>query len=114
MMSRNIGLKVEPPKQSCNDPNCPFHGNLPVRGKMFEGEVVSSKMRGTVVVQRNYLLFHKKYNRYERRRSNLSVHNPPCIAAEKGDWVKIAECRPLGKTVAFVVIEKRQESPEDA
>ncbi len=105
-MVRNIGIPVKPPETECNDPKCPFHGNLPVRTKVLEGKVVSAKMRKTVVVQRDYLHYIPKYMRYERRRSRISAHNPPCIAAKEGDIVKIAECRPLSKTVSHVVIEK--------
>ncbi|RLG74628.1 MAG: 30S ribosomal protein S17, partial [Thermoprotei archaeon] len=49
--------------------------------------------------------FIKKYKRYERRRSRIPAHNPPCINAKKGDLVKIAETRPISKTVSFVVIQ---------
>ncbi len=36
----------------------------------------------------------------------MHAHNPPCIDAKVGDRVRIGECRPLAKTVSFVVIEK--------
>lgn len=106
---KNIGIPVKPPKTECEDPKCPFHGNLPVRTKVLEGKVVSAKMKHTVVVQRDYLHYIPKYMRYERRRSRIPAHNPPCISAKEGDIVKIAECRPLGKTVSFVVVEKVSE-----
>ena len=32
----------------------------------------------------------------------------PCIDAKEGDKVRVAECRPLSKTVAFVIIEKEE------
>lgn len=103
---RDIGYDVKPPEKECDDSNCPFHGTLPVRGKILEGNVLSSKMSRTVIVERNYLHFIPKYERYERRRSRIAAHNPACIDAKKGDKVKIAECRPLSKTKHFVVIEK--------
>ena len=37
IMTRNIGLKVKEPKKECDDKNCPFCGNLSIRGKLFEG-----------------------------------------------------------------------------
>jgi small subunit ribosomal protein S17 len=46
-----------------------------------------------------------KYKRYERSKSNLHAYVPECIDIEDGMEVKIAECRPLSKTVSFVVIE---------
>ncbi|MDI6826659.1 MAG: 30S ribosomal protein S17 [Candidatus Aenigmarchaeota archaeon] len=103
---RDIGYDAKPPESTCQDPNCPWHGVLPVRGKILKGNVVSSKMSKTVIVERNYLHFVPKYERYERRRSRISAHNPACINAKKGDRVRIAECRPLSKTKHFVVIEK--------
>jgi small subunit ribosomal protein S17 len=95
---------VEPPQATCNDPNCPFHGTLPVRGLMLRGRVVSSKRKGTVTVLREYLHYVSKYRRYERRRSKLSAHCPPCVKVNEGDEVLIGECRPLAKTVSFVVL----------
>jgi len=103
---RDIGYDVKPPEKICEDPNCPFHGTLPVRGKILEGIVKSNKMEKTIIVERNYLHYVPKYERYERRHTRISAHRPGCITIEKGDKVKIAECRPLSKTKHFVVIEK--------
>jgi small subunit ribosomal protein S17 len=108
-MAKNIGLNVSVPEKECDDVNCPFHGTLPVRGQVITGKVVSDKMRGSVVVARDYLHFVKKYKRYEKRSSKLHAHNPPCIGAKVGDNVKIAECRPLSKTKTFVVVEVFEE-----
>jgi small subunit ribosomal protein S17 len=101
-----VGLGIEPPKEKCSDKNCPFHGTLSVRGRMFTGVVVSDKMSRTVVVQREYVRKIPKYERYERRTSKLYAHNPPCIDAHTGDRVRLMECRRLSKTKAFVVIQK--------
>jgi hypothetical protein len=38
---RDIGLNVKPPESKCSDINCPFHGNLSVRGQVFIGKVVN-------------------------------------------------------------------------
>jgi small subunit ribosomal protein S17 len=104
-MAKNIGLSVSVPEEVCNDVNCPFHGTLPVRGQVITGKVVSDRMMDTVVVERKYLHYVGKYNRYEKRNSRIHAHNPPCIKAKEGDMVKIAECRPLSKTTKFVVVE---------
>jgi small subunit ribosomal protein S17 len=50
--------------------------------------------------------FVKKYERYEKRTSTYHAHCPPCMNFAPGDTVRIAECRPLSKTVSFVTIEK--------
>jgi len=104
--TRDIGYDVKSPEKVCEDPNCPFHGTLPVRGKILEGLVKSDKMQKTVIVKRNFLHYVPKYERYERRHSAIAAHTPDCIGLKKGDKVKIAECRPLSKTKHFVVIEK--------
>ncbi|MEM5777082.1 MAG: 30S ribosomal protein S17 [Candidatus Aenigmatarchaeota archaeon] len=103
---RDIGYDVKPPEGVCKDEKCPFHGTLPIRGKILKGIVVSDRMQGTVIVRIDYLHYIPKYERYEKRRSRIPAHNPECINAKKGDAVRIAECRPLSKTKAFVVIEK--------
>jgi small subunit ribosomal protein S17 len=104
--NKNIGYDVKPPERECDDVNCPFHGKLSLRGNVFQGTVVSDKMSKSIVIERNYLHFVPKYERYERRRKRIAAHNPDCIDAKKGDTVKIAECRPISKTKHFVVIEK--------
>jgi small subunit ribosomal protein S17 len=99
-----IGLGLEAPKKKCEDPACPWHGSLPVRGRVFEGMVKSSKLHNTVIVEWGYNKLIPKYNRYERRRSSVPAHNPSCIHAQEGDKVVIAECRPISKTKHFVVV----------
>lgn len=101
-----MSLYFKKPKKSCEDRNCPFHGALSIRGRVLDGVVISSKMDKTVVVQREYLQFSPKFVRYERRHSHIPSHNPPCLDVKEGEKVRIAECRPLSKTVSFVVVEK--------
>jgi small subunit ribosomal protein S17 len=104
--ARNIGLNVKAPTKSCNDNNCPFHGSLPVRGQVITGVVSSIKMQNSILVKREYMHFVPKYERYEKRTSSYAAHCPPCMEAKIGDKVRIAECRPLSKTISFVTIEK--------
>jgi small subunit ribosomal protein S17 len=102
-------LTAKKPKKTCDDINCPFHGTLSLRGHALEGIVVSAKMEKTIIVRRDYLNYVPKYKRYERRRSNVAAHNPPCLEIKSGDRVRLAECRPISKTVSFVVIEKLED-----
>jgi small subunit ribosomal protein S17 len=97
---------IRKPERSCDDPNCPFHGSLSIRGRVLKGRVTSDKMDKTVIVRRDFLRYAPKYKRYERRHSHIPAHNPPCVKASENDRVKIAECRPISKTVSFVVVEK--------
>lgn len=103
---KDIGIGVAAPSGTCQDRNCPWHGELPVRGRIIGAKVVSSKSHMTAVVERSYSYFIQKYQSYERRKSKITVHNPPCIAAKDGDTVVIAECRPLSKTKSFVIVSK--------
>ncbi|HDN50794.1 MAG TPA: 30S ribosomal protein S17 [Thermoplasmatales archaeon] len=102
-----IGIDVEEPKETCNDPHCPFHGHLKVRGIIIKGRVVSADAQQTVVVERERLHYVPKYERYEKRTGRYPAHLPSCITVEKGDEVIIMECRPLSKTKHFVVVAKQ-------
>lgn len=106
MRTRSSGIVLEAPQHKCSDVNCPFHGSLSTRGRQFIGTVISTKMRKTVVVEFERLYFLKKYERYEKRKTKLKVHNPDCINANDGNVVRIFECRPLSKTKNFVIVEK--------
>ena len=104
-MARNLGIAVTPPRKACEDNLCPFHGRLSVRGKLLIRIVVSAKAKNMNVVSREYPHQVAKYQRYERSRSRLHAYLPECIEVTEGDEITIAECRPLSKTVSFVVIE---------
>ncbi|MDO8869983.1 MAG: 30S ribosomal protein S17 [Methanobacteriaceae archaeon] len=104
-----VGIEVPEPKSECNDPNCPFHGSLPVRGQVLEGIVTNDKAERSITVERSFYKFISKYERYEKRKSRIKAHKPDCIELQVGDTVKIAECRPLSKTKHFVVVEVKGE-----
>lgn len=104
--ARNIGIVLEAPGSKCSDAKCPFHGKLSVRGRYFTGTVVSAKMRKTAVIEFDRLYFLEKYERYEKRRTKLKVHNPECINAKEGDVVNVVECKPLSKTKNFTIVQK--------
>src|SRR3989344_1813039 len=103
--AKNIGLKVELPTKECNDKNCPFHSTQKVRGRILECTVTKTDpfKSATAIFERIHQL--PKYERYEKRRSKIRVHNPPCINAQPGDKVVVAETRPISKTKNFVIIE---------
>lgn len=105
MEAKNIGVQVEKPKGKCDDSNCPFHGRLSCRGRVFTGTIISVKMQKTAIVEWERKQFLSKYERYEKRRSRVKAHSPSCIGAQDGDIVKIMECRPLSKTKNFVIVE---------
>lgn len=103
-------ISFKKPEQDCSEPDCPFHGNLKVRGRVFEGTVVSTRMQRSVVVRLEYTRYNRKYERYSRMSSKITAHSTPCLPVKVGDLVRIAECRPLSKTKSFVVVELVKEA----
>lgn len=97
--------KKEVKQLECDDSFCPVHGKTRLHGRSLTGEVVKTKSHktATILIQRQHFL--KKYERYEKRRTKIQVHNPPCINAEVGDKVKVTETRPLSKTKHFIIVE---------
>ncbi|WP_160132732.1 30S ribosomal protein S17 [Halococcus salsus] len=99
-----LGLNVDEPEATCDDPNCPFHGTLSVRGGTVDGVVVSTDMDRSAVVEREYDVAVPKYDRAMKRRSRTPAHAPDCLEIEVGEPVRIAETRPLSKTKSHVVV----------
>lgn len=111
--SRNIGIETKSPERQCEDPNCPFHGSLRIRGKLLSGKVVSVSAKNMAVVQRESTKYNDKYMRYLKKRHRLHAHLSPCFDLEVGDIATVAECRPVSKTVSFVVVSReRSNKPE--
>ncbi|WP_226023306.1 30S ribosomal protein S17 [Halomicrobium salinisoli] len=108
-----LGLNVQEPDEACDDQNCPFHGDLSVRGQTLVGEVASTDMQKTVVVEREYDVKVPKYDRFMKRRSRVPAHAPDCLDLEVGDTVTIAECRPLSKTKSHVVVSEDGDTGGD-
>ena len=106
-MTRDIGLSVNAPKKEPeeNDKKNPFNGTISVRGKLFEGTIVSAKAKNTVVIEKESPVYFSKFKRYARSKSRIHAHVPSNIEVQEGDRVLAAECRPLAKSVSFVIVE---------
>ena len=106
-MTRNIGLPVKELKKKPvkNEKNNPFNGSLSIRGKIFEGIVINAKAKGTVVIERESLIDFTKFKRFGRSKNKIHAHVPSNLDIQEGDYVIAAECRPISKSVSFVVIE---------
>jgi small subunit ribosomal protein S17 len=114
MPIRDIGIDVQAPKRdpAPGDRMNPFNGSLTVRGSIIVGTVVSAKMQGTAIVEKQHERNVQKYERIEKRTRRYAAHIPSNIDVKAGDEVVIGECRPLSKTVNFVVIENRGNPQE--
>ena len=106
-MTRNIGLPVKESKNKIveNEKNNPFNGSLSIRGKLFEGTVIDANAKGTVVIQKESPIYFKKFKRFGRSKNKIHAHVPSNINVQEGDHVIAAECRPISKSVSFVVVE---------
>ncbi|MDK2413236.1 30S ribosomal protein S17, partial [Aphanizomenon sp. 202] len=105
-----VGLGFKTPREAIDgtyiDKKCPFTGNVPIRGRILTGVVQKMKMNRTITIRRDYLHYIKKYNRFEKRHKNMSVHISPCFRdVRPGDIVTVGECRPLSKTVRYNVLK---------
>ncbi|KAG6405735.1 hypothetical protein SASPL_133329 [Salvia splendens] len=94
---KSIGLGFKTPREASEgtyiDKKCPFTGNVSIRGRILAGTCHSAKMMRTIIVRRNYLHWVKKYQRYEKRHSNIPAHISPCFRVKEGDHVTIGQCR---------------------
>ena len=109
-MTENIGIPVPAPKKKPdeNDKKNPFNGTLAIRGKIFEGKVIKSKAKNTVVIEKEKPIYFSKFKRYGRSKSKIHAHVPTNIDVQEGNHVIAAECRQLSKSVSFVVIEVKK------
>merc|ERR1712126_713422 len=112
---RSVGLGFKTPREAIDgtyiDKKCPFTGNVSIRGRILTGRVQKMKMMRTIVIRRVYLHYQKKYNRFEKKHKNLSVHLSPAFRdVALGDIVTAGECRPLSKTVCYNVLKVTKTS----
>ena len=106
---KKVGLGFSTPNEAIVgnyvDKKCPFTGNVSIRGRIIRGMVISTKMKNTIIVRRDFLHYIKKYQRYQKRHTNIPCHCSPAFKRIKeGDIVTIGQCRPLSKTVRFNVL----------
>ena len=106
-MTKNIGLPVKEPKKKSikNEINNPFNGSLTIRGKLFEGIVINAKATGTAVIQKESPIYFTKFKRFGRSKNKIHAHIPSNLDVREGDHVIAAECRPISKSVSFVIVE---------
>ncbi|OYT36362.1 30S ribosomal protein S17 [Candidatus Pacearchaeota archaeon ex4484_71] len=107
MKNKKTENKKVKEETSCKDRDCPFHGNLKLRGKTFKGTVVSKHPK-RVAIEFERMVYVRKYERYAKTKTKIHARLPTCMErdVEIGDFVKIRECRPLSKIIHFVVVEK--------
>lgn len=74
------------------------------RRKAREGVVTSDGMDKTVVVEVIERVRHRRYAKTVQRTKRLHAHDES-NQARKGDWVRVAETRPLSKLKRWRLVE---------
>lgn len=97
----------------CNDRDCPLHGSLRSRGRIFEG-IVSTKLPRRVTIEFERMTYLRKYERYMKKKTRIHARLPRCFEKKinVGDLVGVQECRPLSKMIHFVVIKKIKDKED--
>lgn len=97
----------------CNDKRCHIHGNLKTRGRIFEGRIIR-KFPRRITIEFERMIYVRKYERYAKAKTKIHARLPICMEDQIniGDVIKIQECRPLSKSIHFVVIEKIKDRKE--
>ncbi|NXX86626.1 RS11 protein, partial [Urocolius indicus] len=72
---KNIGLGFKTPKE----PQGVALAEVFPPPPLPPGVVTKMKMQRTIVIRRDYLHYIRKYNRFEKRHKNMSVHLSPCF-----------------------------------
>lgn len=72
--------------------------------KTKSGVVTSDKMDQTVTVMIERKIKHPLYGKYVKKSTKIHAHDPD-NKCQQGDFVKIAECRPISKTKTWKVVE---------
>jgi ribosomal protein S17 len=77
------------------------------RGRIFEG-VVIKKFSNRVVIQFERTVYVRKFERYKKSRTKLHARLTEEFSEKImiGDLISIQECRPLSKTIHFIVTNK--------
>jgi small subunit ribosomal protein S17 len=98
----------------CNEVNCPIHGKLRTRGRIFRGEVIR-KFEKRITIKFSRKVYVSKYERYTNPTVKIHAKLPQCMRKDinLGDHIEIQECRPLSKIIHFVVLKKIKSKEKD-
>lgn len=73
--------------------------------KLLKGQVVSTKMKKTVVVSVERKFRHPIYKKIIIKHKKYKAHNEK-LELRNGDWATIKETKPISKDKHFVVLKK--------
>ena len=72
--------------------------------RTVNGRVTSTAMDKTITVAVERMVPHPLYGKYIRRTTKVHAHDEDNVC-QTGDWVAVAECRPISKRKAWRLVE---------
>ena len=78
------------------------NNNLPIKGRLLKGVVISDKMNKTVVVAVTRLKEHPKYKKRYKVTKKYKAHDEK-NERKVGEKVIIQECRPISKEKRLMI-----------
>ncbi|MBS3099953.1 30S ribosomal protein S17 [Candidatus Pacearchaeota archaeon] len=81
------------------------------RGRKFEGYIIR-KFDNRITIEFERVKFVKKYERYAKFKTKIHARLLPQFkdAVKLGDYVQIAECRPLSKIMHHIFVKKIRDA----
>jgi small subunit ribosomal protein S17 len=106
-MEKTKTTKTEKKKESKVSVNSKQKNQVKLRGRTFEGTVIN-KLHGRITIEFERLIYISKYERYEKRKTKIHARLPKELEAaiNVGDWVEVAECRPLSSIIKAIATKK--------
>ncbi|MEM4647756.1 MAG: 30S ribosomal protein S17 [Candidatus Pacearchaeota archaeon] len=105
----NHEIEKEQNQEACKDRNCPFHGDIKIRGRKFIGIIKRKNIKQKkITIEFERYIYVKKYEGYLKRFTRIHAHLPDCMINKVniGDKVEIGETRPISKMIHHVLIRK--------
>lgn len=72
--------------------------------RVLTGQVISNAMDKTITVVIERRVKHPLYGKFMRRSTKVHAHDDT-NECNKGDWVRVEQCRPLSKTKSWRLVE---------
>jgi len=72
--------------------------------RVLTGQVISNAMDKTITVVIERRVKHPLYGKFMRRSTKIHAHDA-ANECNKGDWVRVEQCRPLSKTKSWRLVE---------
>jgi small subunit ribosomal protein S17 len=72
--------------------------------RILTGRVLSSAMDKTITVMIERRVKHPLYGKFMRRSTKVHAHDD-ANACNKGDLVRVEQCRPMSKTKSWQLVE---------